>query len=110
MKKTALLVVSSDVSLTGGIDQRLINQVLSEYRADQHDLVVIGAHGKTLLKVMGLKPVAVFNLPDVTKKIDVLPIIELVGKYRTRSFIMNHLFRYQLSELLIWSYFLPYKS
>ncbi len=81
-EKTALLVVSSDVSLTGGIDQRLINQVLSEYKASQHDLIVIGAHGEALLRVMGVKPTAVFKLPDVTKKINVLPMIELVSKYR----------------------------
>ena len=79
--KTALLVVSSDVSLTGGIDQRLINQVLSEYRPEKHDIIVIGAHGEALLKVMGIKPVAVYGLPDVTKKIDVVPIINLVNTY-----------------------------
>jgi F-type H+-transporting ATPase subunit gamma len=81
-EKTALLVVSSDASLTGGIDQRLINQVLSEYKASQHDLIVIGAHGEALLRDMGIKPVAVFRLPDITKKINVIPMIELVSKYR----------------------------
>lgn len=80
--KTALLVVTSDVSLTGGIDQRLVNQVLNEYRADKHDIVVIGAHGEALLGVMGIKPAAVYKLPDVTKKIDVLPIINLINTYK----------------------------
>lgn len=82
INKTALLVITSDVSLSGGIDQRLINQVLSEYRANKHDLIVVGSHGESLLRVMGLKPRAVFKLPDVTKKIDVLPIIKLVSKYQ----------------------------
>lgn len=81
--KTALLVVSSDTGLSGGLDQRLINQVLSEYRQDKYDIIVIGAHGQQLLKASGVKPVAVFGLPDITKKIDVVPIISIINKYQS---------------------------
>lgn len=80
--KTALLVVTSDSNLGGEIDQRLINQVLGEYRKEKHDIVVIGSHGESLLRAVGIRPVAVFKLPDVTKKIDVVPMINLVSKYQ----------------------------
>lgn len=80
--KTAILVVSSNTNLGGEIDQRLINQVLSEYQQDRHDIIMIGAHGERLLQAMGVKPVAVFQLPDVTKKINVVPMINLVNKYQ----------------------------
>lgn len=80
--REVLVLISSDSSLTGGIDQRLVEQVLNDTKPGQADFVVIGRHGAQLLKAYGKTPVQVYPLPDITKKIDVVPIIKYISRYR----------------------------
>ncbi len=80
--REVLVLISSDSSLTGGIDQRLVEQVLNDTKPGQADFVVIGRHGAQLLKAYGKTPAQVYPLPDITKKIDVVPIIKYISRYR----------------------------
>jgi ATP synthase F1 gamma subunit len=83
--KEVVVVVSSEQSLSGGIDQRLIEQLLNDINPTLVDLVVIGHHGAQLLNGLGIRPVQVYPLPDITKKIDVVPIIKLISSYKRSS-------------------------
>lgn len=80
--REVLILISSDSSLTGGIDQRLVEQVVNDTKPGQVDFVVVGQHGAQLLRAYGLNPVQVYPLPDITKKIDVVPIIKYISRYR----------------------------
>lgn len=84
-KPNLFIVLTSEVGLSGDIDERIIARVLDEYRQDTTDLLVIGAHGASLLARADVKPHGTFRLPDVDQAVDVSPIIEQVMKYSNPS-------------------------
>ncbi len=82
-QKTAVILISSDESLGGNIDEKLIEETLSETSPDQVDYFVIGKRGARILKSQGIEPTAVYPLPDITKPVNVIPIISQTQVYKT---------------------------
>lgn len=76
-----MVLISSNASLVGSIDARLVDSSLREYDPKTTDLVIIGQHGERLLKQRGIKPTYSFPLPDITKPIDVENVVNILSQY-----------------------------
>lgn len=80
--KNAIIIITSAGGLSGEIDKKIIDRVLAEYDRQNDELIVIGTRGVVLLAEHKVKPVKVFDLPDITKSIDASPIIRLIEQYQ----------------------------
>ena len=80
-KPNVFLVLTGQGSLSGDIDERIIRSVMENYDAKTTDLVVIGAHGTTLLAQQKAYAKHTFKLPDSDDGIDVGPIVEELSGY-----------------------------
>lgn len=82
-KPNVFLALTSEASLSGDIDQRIVHTVLDNFDPKTTDLIVIGAHGATQFVQNHVKIKRYFRLPDVDQAIDVSPIVdELLGYSR----------------------------
>lgn len=79
--KTVFVIISSESSLSGDIDQRLIEDMLKSYDKDTTDIVVLGTHGATQLTQRGISFNRYFQIPETDEYIDVSPVIEAVLPY-----------------------------
>ena len=62
--KDLIIIITAEGSLSGDIDQRLIEKMLAVYRKDTHDLIVVGHHGSVLLEQRKISPLQAYRLPD----------------------------------------------
>lgn len=81
VKKDLLILISSESSFSGDIDQRLINEVLKNYDSQKNDILVVGRHGATQLSLRGIPYIRSFKLPVHDRNINVSPILTEVQKY-----------------------------
>ncbi|MEI8073086.1 MAG: F0F1 ATP synthase subunit gamma [Candidatus Saccharibacteria bacterium] len=81
--KTAVILISSDESLGGTIDERLIEEAISVMNPGRADYFVIGKKGARIMKAQGIEPTAAFKLPDITKPVNVIPIIYKTQEYKS---------------------------
>jgi F-type H+-transporting ATPase subunit gamma len=79
--KKVFVIISSETSLSGSIDQRLIETMQQDYDKDTTDIIVIGSHGATQLTQRGIPFVRFFQVPESDRYIDVSPVIEAVIPY-----------------------------
>lgn len=80
-KPNVFLVMTGQGGLSGDIDERIIHSVMKDYDPKTTDLVVIGAHGTTLLAQQNASAKHTFKLPDSDEGIDVGPIVEELSGY-----------------------------
>lgn len=80
--KDLLIVITSQGSLSGDIDQRLVNDMLGSYDRQSQDIIVIGHHGEILLKQRDIHYVKAYDLPEKDDKIDTAEIVAEIQKYR----------------------------
>jgi ATP synthase F1 gamma subunit len=84
--KDLLIMITSEGGFSGDIDEKLLNYMLGNFRADsQTDIIVIGHHGAVLLANRGIKFVKYYKLPSRDRDINVAPLIEEVQKYRNTT-------------------------
>lgn len=81
IEKELMILITSEGSFSGDIDQRLIDEALKIYHPDKHDIMVIGHHGATRLAQFDVPFIKRFRLPEKDKNINVSPIIVYVQKY-----------------------------
>ncbi len=79
--KQAFVIISSETSLSGSIDQRLIETMQQNYNKDTTDVIVIGSHGATQLTQHGIPYVRFFQVLESDRYVDVSPIIDAVIPY-----------------------------
>lgn len=79
--KKVFVIISSESSLSGDIDQRLIETMLKDYDKTTTDIIVLGTHGATQLKQRGIPFCRYFQIPETDEYIDVSPVIEAVLPY-----------------------------
>jgi len=79
--KQVFVVISAEAGLSGDIDQRLIELMLSSYDPKTTDIVVLGTHGATQLTQQGIPFIRYFRVPESEKYIDVSPVIQAVMPY-----------------------------
>jgi ATP synthase F1 gamma subunit len=80
-EKELLVLITSEGSFSGDIDQKLLNEALKEYEPEKHDIIIIGHHGAVQLTQRGVKYIKSFKLPEKDRNINVLPIVAEVQKY-----------------------------
>lgn len=80
--REVMVLISSNFSLVGQIDAKLLDVCLKEYNPKTTDLIMIGDHGKRLLKERDITPSQSFPLPDITKPIDIENVVEILTQYK----------------------------
>lgn len=89
--KTVFVVIASQGGLSGDIDQRAITSMLRDFRPELHEIIVVGAHGGTLLKAKHVEAAKVFALPEAKDESPkVTPIIEEIRKYQRATCFYAH--------------------
>jgi len=81
IEKELLILVTSEGSFSGDIDERLIVQALKYYDPARNDIVVIGHHGAVQLAQRGVTFVRNFKLPVRDMNINTDPLVSEVQKY-----------------------------
>lgn len=83
--KELLILITSEGSFSGDIDQRLIKEALSHYHEAVNDILVIGHHGAIQLAQIGVPYVKSFKLPIKDRNINVEPVLREVQKYASTT-------------------------
>ena len=83
--KNAFIVITSEGGLSGDIDEKIVKTVLGQYDPTNTDIIVIGAHGATLLSQRKVEVTRTFKLPDTDKPLNVTPIITTLSDYKQTS-------------------------
>ena len=81
INKELMILITSEGSFSGDIDQRLIAQALSHYNLPKNDIIVVGYHGIAQLAQRRVQATLNFRLPSSEKNINVAPITSEVQKY-----------------------------
>lgn len=76
------IAITAEGSFSGDIDQRLISAMLSQYKKDKHDIIVIGHHGAVQLTQHGVPFKKYFKLPKSDTNINTVPLIQEIQQYR----------------------------
>ncbi|MBI5906938.1 F0F1 ATP synthase subunit gamma [Candidatus Saccharibacteria bacterium] len=81
INKELLILVTSEGSFSGDLDERLIKKALGYYKPDRNDIIVIGHHGAVQLVQSGVFYVRNFKMPERNNNINVTPIVKEVLNY-----------------------------
>jgi len=82
LDKELYIIVTAEGGFSGDIDQRLIEKMLSTYRAETTDIIVIGHHGAIQLAQRSINFKRYFKLPSKDQNINVTPITKEVQLYK----------------------------
>lgn len=85
IKKELLILITSEGSLSGDIDQRLVDEAAKHYVSEKNDILIVGHHGAVQLKQRGIPYVRDFKLPEHDRNINVTPIVVEVQKYASTT-------------------------
>lgn len=83
--KELFIVITAEGSLSGDIDQKLINWMLTQYDKELHEIIVIGHHGAIQLAQRGIAFKKYYKLPEKDKNINVTPIVRQVLLYKNAT-------------------------
>ncbi len=81
INKELMILITSEGSFSGDIDQKLVDQAIKVYDKDKNDVVVVGTHGTIQLSQAGVAFARSFKLPDKDRNINVQPLMQEVQKY-----------------------------
>lgn len=79
--KKVFVIISAEAGLSGDIDQRLIEAMLTDYDQATTDIIVLGSHGANQLKQRGIPYIRYFQVPESDSYIDVSPVIQAIAPY-----------------------------
>lgn len=85
IKKELLILITSEGSFSGDIDQRLVNTALQSYDSAKNAIVVIGHHGAVLLDQKNVDYIRSFKTPEKDMNINTEPLINEVKKYASTN-------------------------
>src|SRR5206468_4108163 len=80
-----MILVTSEGSLSGDIDTRLINQFTQNFRKEHNDVIVIGHHGAVMLAQRNIPYIKSYKLPERDHNFNVMPLIKFVKKYSSTT-------------------------
>jgi ATP synthase F1 gamma subunit len=83
VNKELLILITSEGSFSGDIDQRLVTEVMKVYDGNKHDVLVIGHHGAILIGQKGVPFIRSFKTPEHDLNINTMPIVNEVQKYKS---------------------------
>ena len=81
--KELFIAITAEGGLSGDIDQKLINWMLSGFDASKTDIIIVGHHGALQLAAAGIPYKRYFKLPIHDNNINVFPLIEQIKLYRS---------------------------
>ncbi len=79
--KELMILITSEGSFSGDIDQKLIAQALAGYDPAEDDIIVVGYHGIAQLRQHQVQATLNFKLPSSDQNINVAPLVSAVQKY-----------------------------
>jgi len=79
--KKVFVIISAEAGLSGDLDRHLIETMLRDYDEETTDIIVLGSHGASQLKQLGVRYARFFQVPESDYYIDVGPVIEAVLPY-----------------------------
>lgn len=79
--KGLMILITSEGSFSGDIDQKLIATALADYDQSKNDIVVVGYHGIAQLRQHRVQAILNFKLPSSDQNINVAPLVAAVQKY-----------------------------
>lgn len=82
LSKDLFLLITAEGGLSGDIDQKLVNWMLTRYDPNRQDIIVVGHHGAMQLAQRGVAFTKYFKLPVKDRDINVTPLIKEIQKYR----------------------------
>ncbi len=85
LERDLIIVITAEGGLSGDIDQKLIDWMLTQHNPANEDIIVIGHHGAVQLAQKEVQYKKYFKLPEQDKNINVFPIIQEVQLYRSTS-------------------------
>ncbi len=83
--KELFITITAEGGFSGDIDQKLIDWMLSFYKPDKQDLIIIGHHGAIQLAQAGVDFKRYFKLPLHDNNINVEPLIDQVKQYKSTT-------------------------
>ena len=81
--KELYIIITAEGGFSGDIDQKLVQLLLTTYKEEANDIMVIGHHGAVQLAQRGVAYKKYFKLPNKDQNINVTPIIRQVQQYRS---------------------------
>jgi F-type H+-transporting ATPase subunit gamma len=81
LNKELMILVTSEGSFSGDIDQRLVNEAVKSYDSSKNDVLIIGHHGAVLVGQKGIPFIRSFKTPEHDLNINTSPIVAEVQKY-----------------------------
>lgn len=82
--KELLIIITAEGSLSGDIDQRLVDKLLASYDPESQDIIVLGHHGATLLDQRSISYLRSYRLPDDNQnEDDIAEVLADIQRYRT---------------------------
>lgn len=79
--KELMILITSEGSFSGDIDQKLIASALASYNPSKNDIIVVGYHGIAQLRQHQVQAILNFSLPTSDENINVAPLVVAVQKY-----------------------------
>ncbi len=79
--KELMILITSEGSFSGDIDQKLIATALANYNPSKNDIIVVGYHGIAQLRQHLIQATLNFKLPTSDENINVTPLVAAVQKY-----------------------------
>lgn len=79
--RRVFVIISAEAGLSGDIDERLIEEMMKDYKPEDTDIVVLGTHGANQLKDRRIPFVHSFKVPETDSYIDVSPIVDIITPY-----------------------------
>ncbi len=90
IQKELMILITSEGSFSGDIDQRLVKKALEHYKPETNDIVVVGHHGAVQLKQNAVNYVRSFKTPSHDQNINVAPLSAEVQKYTSTVVYYEH--------------------
>jgi ATP synthase F1 gamma subunit len=81
IQKELMILITSEGSFSGDIDQRLIKEAMKNYNPEKNDIIVIGHHGAVQLAQNGIKYKRSFKTPQKDTNINVTPLTQEAQHY-----------------------------
>lgn len=81
--KELMILITSEGSFSGDIDQRLVRESLKHYDPAKNDILVVGHHGAVQLKQNNVPYIRSFRMPNRDQNINVTPLTAEAQKYES---------------------------
>ncbi|HRF28165.1 MAG TPA: F0F1 ATP synthase subunit gamma [Candidatus Saccharibacteria bacterium] len=79
--RNAIILISAEAGLSGDLDARVIETMVTDNDLSKTDILVLGSHGASQLTQRGIPYARFFKLPESDDYINVSPVIEAVLPY-----------------------------